>query len=233
MISDKTFLAIIPARSGSKRLPRKNVLSLGGKPLINWSIEAGLNSKYIDSVLVSSDSDEIISLAQELGVEIIRRPVELAQDNSSSFDAVKHAIVNSDYHDYVVLLQPTSPLRTSLHIDEAIQLIQSKDADAVISVTPIEHSPHWTNTLPADNGMVGFLKDEIINLRSQELEIYYRLNGAIYICKTESLLEAGSFFLKKNIYAYKMTSADSVDIDTSIDFSWAEFLLSRTGMNKK
>lgn len=227
MISDKTFLAIIPARSGSKRLPRKNVLSLGGKPLINWSIEAGLNSKYIDSVLVSSDGDEIISLAQELGVEIIRRPVELAQDNSSSFDAVKHAIVNYKYHDYIVLLQPTSPLRTSLHIDEAIKLLDSKSADAVISVTPMDHVPHWTNTLPADDSMEGFLKEEFLHLRSQDFETYYRLDGAIYICKTEKLLEAGSFFLKKNIYAYKMSNDDSIDIDTSTDFSLAEFLMSR------
>lgn len=225
MISNKTFLAIIPARGGSKRLPRKNVLPLAGKPLINWSIEAGLNSQYINKVLVSSDDDEVLSIAQQAGADIIRRPAELAQDGSTSFDAIKHAIDNTEAHDYVVLLQPTSPLRTSQHIDEAIQLLEHKNADAVISVTTMEHSPLWANTLPSDDSMVGFLREEVLDLRSQELGSHYRLNGAIYIAKTDKLLAAGSFFLKDNVYAYKMPNEYSVDIDTELDFNWAEFLL--------
>lgn len=227
MISNKTFLAIIPARGGSKRLPRKNVLPLAGKPLINWSIEAGLNSQYIDKVLVSSDDDEVLSIAQQAGAEIIQRPAELAQDGSTSFDAIKHAIDNTEAYDYIVLLQPTSPLRTSQHIDEAIQLLEHKNADAVISVTTMEHSPLWANILPNDGSMVGFLREEVLNLRSQELEDYYRLNGAIYVCKTDRLLETGSFFLKNNVYAYKMPSGCSVDIDTLMDFKWAEFLFGK------
>ncbi len=225
MIDNKTFLAIILARGGSKRLPRKNVLPLAGKPLINWTIEAGLNSKYIDKVLVSSDNNEILITAQQAGADVIHRPSELAQDRSTSFDAIKHAIENTKYHDYIVLLQPTSPLRTGKHIDEAIQLLESKNADAVISVTPMEYSPRWANRLPSNDSMVGFLKEELLNLRSQELELYYRLNGAIYICQTEKLLSAGSFFLSDNVFAYKMSNASSVDVDTEIDFNWAGFLL--------
>lgn len=225
MIKDKTFLAIIPARGGSKRLPRKNVLPLSGKPLINWTIEAALNSKYIDKVLVSSDDDEILATAEEAGAEIIKRPAELAQDTSTSFDAIKHAIDHTEYYDYIVLLQPTSPLRTSQHVDEAIELLEGKKADAVISVTDLEHSPQWANTLPTDGSMVDFLKDEVLNRRSQDLETYYRLNGAIYICKTKKLLETGSFFIKENVYAYKMPNGSSVDVDKEIDFSWAGFLL--------
>lgn len=225
MINNKTFLAIIPARGGSKRLPRKNVLPLAGKPLINWTIEAGLNSKYIDKVLVSSDDDEILVTAEQAGAETIRRPAELAQDTSTSFDAIKHAIDNTEPYDYIVLLQPTSPLRNGQHVDQAIEVLESKAADAVISVTSMDHSPQWANTLPADDSMVGFLREETVNLRSQDLAAHYRLNGAIYICRNDKFLAAGSFFLSKNVYAYKMAEADSVDIDTEMDFRWAEFVL--------
>ncbi|MEH6689096.1 MAG: acylneuraminate cytidylyltransferase family protein [Halopseudomonas sabulinigri] len=227
MIGNKTFLAIVPARGGSKRLPRKNVLPLAGKPLINWSIEAGLNSQYVDTVLVSSDDDEVLATAMQAGAQTIHRPIELAQDSSTSFDAIKHAIDNTKRHDYIILLQPTSPLRTSQHVDEAIQLLEIKNADAVISVTNMEHSPLWANTLPVGDSMEGFLSDTVVDLRSQELDSHYRLNGAIYICKTDKLLSAGSFFLKRNIYAYIMLNDSSVDIDTELDFNWAEFLLGK------
>lgn len=229
MINNKTFLAIIPARGGSKRLPRKNILPLAGKPLINWSIEAGLASKYIDKVLVSSDDDEILAVAEQARAHTIKRPPELAQDASTSFDAIRHAIENVDVYDYIVLLQPTSPLRTGQHIDEAIEILVRKSADAVISVTPMEHSPYWCNILPADDGMADFLRPEVVNLRSQDLDTHYRLNGAIYICKTDKLLKAGSFFLKERVYAYKMDNDRSVDIDSHVDFKLAEFLLSEKG----
>lgn len=225
MLNEKNFLAIIPARGGSKRLPRKNVLELAGKPLIAWTIQAALQSKYIDKVLVTSDDDEILQVSKAFGASIITRPMHLAQDISTSFDAIKHAIENTEKYDYIILLQPTSPLRTSQHIDEAIQLLKNKNANAIISVTEMEHSPLWANTLDANNSMVGFLKEEVLNKRSQELDMYYRLNGAIYIIKTENLLSAGSFFLKNNTYAYKMSNASSVDIDTEMDFKWVEFLL--------
>lgn len=224
MLAKKTFLAIIPARGGSKRLPRKNVLPLAGKPLIAWTIEAALNSKLVTKVLVTSDDDEILKVSESFGAATLKRPAELAQDTSTSFDAIKHAIENSEKFDCIVLLQPTSPLRTSQQIDEAIQLLESKDADAIVSVTEMEHSPLWANTLPEDGSMTGFLRDDLLNTRSQDLETYYRLNGAIYICKTDKLLEAGSFFIKENIYAYRMSQVSSIDIDTKLDFKWAEFV---------
>ncbi|MGJ0290678.1 acylneuraminate cytidylyltransferase family protein [Aliarcobacter cryaerophilus] len=218
MYKDKTFLAIIPARGGSKRLPRKNVLDLCGKPLIAWSIKAGLNSKYIDKVVVSSDDDEILNISSNFGAETIKRPVELASDAATTFDAIKHTIENIQKYDYIVLLQPTSPLRDAKHIDEAIELLEEKQADAVVSVCEMDHSPLWSNTLPQDGSMKGFLRDEVLNKRSQDLEKYYRLNGAIYICKTEKLLENKSFFLKDNIFGYIMDKKSSVDIDEEIDF---------------
>ena len=227
MYKNKTFLAIIPARGGSKRLPRKNVLDLNGKPLIAYSIEAGLDSSYIDKVVVTSDDDEILTISKKYGAITINRPNELASDTATTFDAIKHAVDNYEKYDYIVLLQPTSPLRDRDHIDKAIELLESKNADAIVSVCKMDHSPLWSNTLDESLSMAGFLKDEALNKRSQDLEKYYRLNGAIYICKTEKLLEEKSFFLKENIYAYVMDRENSIDIDEEIDFKMAEVILNK------
>jgi len=227
MYQDKTFLAVIPARGGSKRLPRKNVLDLCGKPLIAWSIEAGLQSKYINKVIVTSDDDEILEVSKKYGADAIQRPDDLASDTATTFDAIKHAIDNCEKYDYVVLLQATSPLRDEKHIDEVIELLESKNADAVISVCEMDHSPLWSNTLDENLSMKGFLKDEVLHKRSQDLEKYYRLNGAIYICKTDKLLANKSFFLKNNIFAYKMDRKSSSDIDEEIDFKIAEVLMGK------
>lgn len=223
MLNGKTFLAIILARGGSKRLPRKNILPLGDKPLIAWSIDAAKESRYADTVLVSSDDNEILAVAKEHGAKTIKRPAELATDTATSFDAIKHAITNERAHDFVILLQPTSPFRTARQIDEAIELLSAKGADAVISVSKAIHSPLWSNTLPENMSMEGFLRDELLNKRSQDLPQFYSLNGSIYICATDKLLQNGGFFLKENIFAYEMEP--SVDIDSEQDFKFAQFLL--------
>ena len=224
---NKTFLAIIPARGGSKRLPRKNILDLCGKPLISWSIEAALKSKYISKVVVSSDDEEILNISSNFGADIIKRPYELANDTATTFDTVKHSIDNFENYDYIVLLQPTSPLRNENQIDEAIELLEEKQADGIVSVCEMDHSPLWSNTLPEDGNMRGFLREEILNKRSQDLEKYYRLNGAVYICKTDKLLENKSFFLKDNIFAYIMDRKSSIDIDEEIDFEIAKVLINK------
>ena len=227
MFKNKTFLAIIPARGGSKRLPRKNILNLCGKPLISWSIEAGLKSKYIDKVVVSSDDKEILNISNELKVQVIKRPDELASDTSTSFDAVKHAIDNLESYEYILLLQPTSPLRNENHIDKAIEILEEKNADAVISVCEMNHNLLWSNTLDDSLSMEGFISDNLLNNRSQDLKKHYRLNGAIYLCKTDKLLKEKSFFLKKNIFAYVMNSNNSIDIDRKEDFELASLYLSQ------
>ncbi len=225
MYKDKTFLAIIPARGGSKRLPRKNVLDLNGKPLIAWSIEAGLNSQYIDKIIVSSDDEEILTIAKDFKADTLKRPTELASDIATTFDAIKHIIDNVEDYDYVILLQATSPLRNQQHIDEAIELLNLKNADAVVSVCHMDHSPLWSNTLDDNLSMNGFLRDEVLNKRSQDLETYFRVNGAIYICNTKKLLEEKSFFLKDNIFAYKMDRKSSIDIDEEIDLTISKFIM--------
>jgi len=220
------YLAIIPARGGSKRLPNKNILELNGKPLIAWSIEAAKKSKYIDDVVVTSDSEKILDVANKYNIKTIKRPDYLASDTATTFDVIKHTIDSlQNKYKYTVLLQPTSPLRNEKHIDEAIELLEKKNADAVISVCETDHSPLWSNTLPEDLDMSNFLRDEIKNKRSQDLPKFYRLNGAIYICKTDKLLEEKSFFIKNNIYAYIMDRKSSIDIDDEIDFKLAEILI--------
>ena len=228
MIGGKTVLAVIPARGGSKRLPNKNILDLAGKPLITWSIKAGIKSEYIDKVVVSSDSDDILNISQKNGADIIKRPKDLASDKATSFDAIKHTIENiNESFDYVILLQPTSPLRNDIHIDEALELFFKKKANAVISVCETDHSPLWSNTLPKDGSMERFIDDKIKNLRSQDFPTYYRLNGAINICRTDKLLEEKTFFIKDNIYAFKMDRESSVDIDEKIDFQLAKLMIKK------
>lgn len=232
MHQGKTFLAIIPARGGSKRLPRKNVLDLGGKPLIAWTIEAALDCTFLDEVMVTTDDDEIAVVAKRHGAKIpFLRPSALASDTASSFDAIKHTIdfykrELSKEFDFVVLLQPTSPIRGSRDVSDAIELLVHKNADAIISVCEVDHSPLWMNTLPDDHRMDNFLRDEVKNVRSQDLPKNYRLNGAIYICRTARLLAERSFFISGNIFAYIMKKDASVDIDDISDFKLAKCLLS-------
>ncbi len=228
MYKNKTFLAIIPARKGSKRLPGKNILDLHGKPLIAWSIEAGLKSRYIDEVVVTSDSDEILEISERFGAKTLKRPYALAHDKATTLDALLHAVQYIKKHfDYIVLLQPTSPLRGDKHIDEAVELLMNKKADAVVSVTEMDHSPLWSNTLPENGNMENFLRRELLQKRSQDLQKYYRINGAIYIINTNILLQEKTLFPEKNIYSYIMDRSVSIDIDEKIDLEIASFFISK------
>lgn len=233
MHKNKGFFVIIPARGSSKRLPNKNILDLCGKPLIAWTIEAGLNSKYIDELMVSTDSEKIaeISKAYRANVPFLR-PAALAVDTATSVDVVIHAInfykneLKKEF-DYIVFLQPTSPLRNNLDVDLAIEFLVKKDADSIVSVCEAEYSPLWTNILPENLSMENFLKEEIKLKRSQALPMYYRLNGAIYICKIKKFLLEKTFFLSKNIYAFIMEQDKSIDIDTELDFKLAKLIMNK------
>jgi len=227
MINEKKILAIIPARAGSKRLKNKNILPLGDKPLIAWSIEAGLNSKYIDRVIVSSDSEEICAVAREYGADTpFLRPLELADDKSKSIEFVLHALETlQEQYDYVIVLQPTSPLRTSEDIDGAIEEFMQKNAISVIGVCETEHSPLWSNTLDESLSMEHFLDNKYNNARSQDLPKFYRINGAFYMSSVVSLIKEETFFVSRDIYAYIMPQEHSVDIDTKLDFIIAEAVL--------
>lgn len=228
MFDNKRFLAVIPARGGSKRLPRKNILDLAGKPLISWTIEAARKSKYIDDIIVSTDDEEIAKVAASCDVGVAIRPDFLATDTANSLDVVLHAIEsqNSNY-DYILLLQPTSPLRNNNHINEAIELLFEKNADAVISVCETEHSPLWANVLPENGNMDNFLVSDVKNKRSQDLPSFYTLNGALYLVDKNKLKTEKSFFLDRNTYAYRMDREDSIDIDTLLDFQIADLIMNK------
>ena len=226
----KHLLAVIPARLGSKRLIGKNKKPLGGKPLIQWTIEAALNCSSIDQTVVSTDDPEIQEIAKNIGADApFLRPAELSTDSAPSESVVRHALdyyrdLGIDYQ-WVLLLQPTSPFRTTRHILEAIALAEKTEADAITSVCLCEHSPLWANTLNSDMCMDTFFPTNIKNLRSQELPNYYRLNGAIYLLKVRSLIDQKTLMLDENLYAYKMDTLDSIDIDTQLDFIVAEAIL--------
>jgi len=229
MINKKRIIAIIPARKGSKRLPGKNTKLLVGKPLISWTIESALSCKYIDQVVVSTDCTEVSAIAKQLGASVpFKRPKLLSSDQSSSIDVVLHSLdyftEEGEIYDYVILLQPTSPLRNTEHISAAIELLLANSGDAVISVCKTEHSPLWMNTLGEGDSMNCFLKDSVKNKRSQDLPEFYRLNGAIYLVDIKRLKEENSFMLSDNIYAYKMSAKCSIDIDEKLDFDIAEVI---------
>lgn len=226
MYKNKSFLAILPARAGSKRLPNKNIMKIKGKPLMQWSIDSAIKSRYIDQVCVSSDCPDILKLAKENDVMSVERPSNISNDTSLITDAISHVVdVIMVKYDYIVLLQPTSPLRTSSHVDQAIEFLLAKHADAVVSVCELDHPHQWVNKLPKNLSFEGFLDRDVKNKRGQDLEKYYRINGALYICASDRFREENTLVIKDNIYSFVMDRRSSVDIDEDIDFKLAECLL--------
>lgn len=221
MIDNKTILAIIPARGGSKRIPKKNLVDLNGKPLIQWTIEAAKNSQFVDEVVVSSDDSGILGLAESLGCSLLERPEKFSGDLASRASVIKHAVEaymeQGKPFDYLLYLQPTSPLRGVKQIDEAVRFLRDSQADAVISVCELDHPIQWSGTLPENRNMDEFLANIDVHTRSQDLEKYYRLNGAIYLCDIPAFLKQGCVFLEENVYAYEMDRMLSVDIDHQED----------------
>ena len=224
MINDKTVLAIIPARGGSKRLPRKNVLPLSEKPLIVWTIEAGLKSKCIDKVIVTSDDDEIQKISLEAGSKIIKRPHKLAKDNSNLNDVIKHAInILEEQYDIVMVLQPTSPLRKAEDIDNALEIMDQVKAPAAISVCKANKPLNWHFIVEENGALKPILQNKIISNR-QECESTYIPNGALYIAKTDYFTSKKTFYTDSTL-AYIMPHERSVDIDNRMDFFTAEAII--------
>jgi len=223
MINGKSVLAIIPARGGSKGVPRKNIRDLAGKPLIAWTIEAAKASQYIDRLVLSSDDAEIIGVAQAHGCEApFVRPAELARDETPGIDPILHALQALPGYDYVVLLQPTSPLRTGEDIDGCLARCEEKNAPACVSVTEPDHHPQWMYTL--DNRETLQPISEQRAVRRQDLPEVYALNGAVYVARTKWLNETHSF-LGTGALGYVMPAYRSIDIDTEQDLAMASCLM--------
>ncbi len=230
MINSKSVLAIIPARGGSKRLPRKNVLDLAGKPMIAWTIEAALNSKYIDRVVVSTDDSEIATISKHYGGDVpFIRPADLAKDTSTSMEVIIHAISKLEelksHYEYIIFLQPTSPTRNVKHIDEAVELLLMKNADSIISVTAVNHPIEWTNILPDDHSMNGFFLPEYEVMRSQDFSKRYIINGAIYLNNSMIMKKTGSLINCGTGYAYIMKEEDSIDVDSHFELMMADTII--------
>jgi N-acylneuraminate cytidylyltransferase len=227
MIDGKKVLALIPARGGSKGIPRKNIVDLAGKPLLAWTIEEAKKSAYIDKLILSSDDDEIISVAREYGCDVpFKRPDELAGDLASGIAPVLHAIEALPGYDYVVLLQPTSPLRLVADIDGAIQQCCQKKAACCVSVTQPQESPYWMYTIEGEGRLRPLLTTNKVFARRQDLPEVYMLNGAVYVAQCLWLLKVRSFLTEQTI-AYPMPQARSLDIDCPEDLHLAARLLAK------
>lgn len=221
-------LAVILARSGSKGLKDKNIKELNGKPLMAYTIEAAVASGKFDTVHVSTDSEQYAEIARKFGADVpFLRDAELAGDHASSWDALRSVVKEyekrGNVFDTVTLLQPTSPLRDADNIRGAFEIFEEKQADSVVSVCEVEHSPLLCNVLDDSLSMDGFIDMSKVG-RRQELSTYYRINGAIYIQKTKFLMEGASVYGEKS-YAYIMDKRKSIDIDDSYDFLIAERLM--------
>ena len=225
MINYKKILAIIPARSGSKGLPKKNILPILGKPLIAWSINHAKESKYIDHCIVSTDSQEISDVVTKYNGNLgSLRPESLSSDDASTSSVVKYVINSlSTNYDIVILLQPTSPLRIASDIDNALELMIKEKVSSIVSVTKTNHPPEWTFKLNLNNKINNPGKLKNIK-RRQAYNPSYQLNGAIYISKIKDFLN-DELFIRNDTLAFIMPKNKSIDIDDLYDFSIAEKLL--------
>lgn len=226
-------IAVIPARSGSKGLPDKNIKEMRGKPLLAYSIEAAKEAGIFAEIMVSTDSERYADIAKEYGASVpFLRSKKLSGDQASSWDVVREILEN--YHtigedfETICLLQPTSPLRTGKDIQKAYSLFGEKHADSVISVCEMEHSPLWSNVIPEDLSMDNFIPRQVKDKPRQMLEQYYRINGAIYIAKCHQVMRKQDIY--RNSYAYIMPVERSVDIDTELDFIMAESIIKYSRM---
>ena len=227
------FLGLIPARGGSKGIPRKNLVPLAGKPLIQYTLEAALDCDSLDRVILSTDDEEIAEFGRQIGVEVpFIRPVELATDDASTRVVQRHALQwckqeEGALPEALVTLQPTSPLRTKRHIDEAVSLFQKEQADSVLGVTPVREHPYE---------MVGFSEGRMYRavdrpahvVRRQQYPLFYKINGAVYVTKCSVLVDQDTGNGER-VFEYPMEWEESVDIDSLHDLQAAEELLQAAG----
>lgn len=229
MYQGKRVLGLIPARAGSKGVPGKNIKLLAGKPLISYTIEAAKASGIFDFLVVSTDGEEIAAAAVKAGAEVpFIRPPELATDNAKGIDVLYHAMdwceENNKDFDWVMLLQPTSPLRSSEDILNACGIMQKRRAKVIVSVCEAEDHPWWCNTLSREHSMDNFLRPEITRANRQDLPAYYKINGAIYLAEWNFINQRGSWY-GPHTYAYVMPQERSLDIDSPIDFELAGVMI--------
>jgi CMP-N-acetylneuraminic acid synthetase len=221
-------LGLIPARGGSKGILRKNVRLLGGKPLLQWTIDASLSARTLSSIVVSTDDEEIAAIARRCGATVpFLRPTELATDDTPTLPVVEHALrtleSNGDRFDAVCLLQPTNPFRTSADIDACVELLAASDADAVVSVlrVPPEHNPHWVYFQAPDGALVLTTGESEPLPQRQVLPTAFHRDGSVYVTRRDVVMEKRSLFGTR-LLGYELTAAERINIDTPADLLRAE-----------
>jgi CMP-N-acetylneuraminic acid synthetase len=219
--NSRPVIALIPARGGSKGVSRKNLRMIAGRPLIAFTLVAASDCQYVDSVFVSSDDEAILDVAREHGAREIRRPAEFATDEATAADVVNHFIDQlprdlCGQDPYVVYLQPTSPLRTAGHIDEAIESMLSSGRHTLVSVTDIGAVPFKSFVVGKDGTLESLFEEEFSNARRQDLPTSFLANGAIYVFRISDFVNRGGF-PSNGSHPYVMSEVVSLDIDTESD----------------
>jgi N-acylneuraminate cytidylyltransferase len=228
MINNSKVIAIIPARGGSKGIPRKNMQIVSGKPLIAYTIEAAKSCEYIDEVVVSSEDSEILKFASSLGVQSIERPMHLAKDESSSIDSVLHALTLFEGFSIVVLLQPTSPLRSVGDISDSLKIFANSNTQSCISLVETKISPLRSFQILPD-GRLRRMVDTETPIRRQDAPTFYAANGAIYIADSAWLKKSKKLISEFTI-GYVMPAIRSLDIDVEYEIDFCEFLINKYGL---
>ena len=224
-------IALIPARGGSKGIPRKNIKLFNSKPLIYWSIQTALNSNYVDRVIVSTDDEEIAEVAKSYSAEVpFLRPKKFASDQSPGIDPVIHALENIPNVDNILLLQPTSPFRETKHIEEIFQLSAKYNSDSVVSISLFKKHVDMFFYLNDKKKLTAY-NDKIKSLPRQQYQNIYTLNGSLYLSTKDSLCTNKSFVTPKTI-GYVMSDKYSLDIDTQLDWDLAEFIMRKYSNEK-
>lgn len=222
---EQRILGLIPARGGSKEVPRKNIRHVAGKPLLAYTCQAALTAKTLTRVVVSTEDAEIASVAQHYGVDVLARPLALASDEAPGIAPVLHALEALPGYDYVVLLQPTSPLRLASDIDQAVSLCLKTPAPACVSLVEANENPHWMFWLEANQRLRPVLTEwGNMHARRQDLPTVFVPNGAVYVAQSAWLLNTKSFYSPETL-AYVMPRERSLDIDTEADLQTLEFIL--------
>ncbi len=225
------ILAIIPARGGSKSVPRKNIVKVNGRPLISYTISAALMVDRLTDVVVSTDDPEIAEISRELGAQVpFVRPVDLASDQAQSAPVIEHALyfmekIKGLKYDAILMLQPTSPLRTSQHIEESLDLFTSQECDSVVSIVSVGGNHPFRMKRLIDNQLVNYIDQGFWDMRPrQSLPDVYIRNGAIYLISRDVFMQQHQLIGDKCL-GYVMNDSESTNIDTPIDLKIAELLL--------
>jgi len=215
-------IALIPARGGSKGIPRKNLAPLGGRPLLAWTIDAARDSGAVTRTVVSTDDDEIAAVARDLGADVVARPAELARDETPMADVIAAALAELGPLDALVLLQPTSPLRRAEHVDAAVRLLRESGADSVVSVVEVPHRYRPGSLMALDGDRLVRLADDHAATRQEKPAVYARNGPAVLVLRGDWI---GPDLYAGDCRAYVMEPRDSIDVDDPFDLELAELLL--------